>query len=204
LYARIYDHHGATARGLYYRLRWYPLHRYREIVRARIGPIEGLLVLDLGCGVGTYAIDLAARGAHVSAVDLSSSMLAHTRQRAIQAGVGARVDCIEADGLSWLGTCGGGFDLALAIGVFDYVDDPARWLHEIGRCCRALVATFPRRSAPQFVASWRYRRLGVTARVYDIEQVRGWLKASQFDRVRVVTPAFGGHVVLASRSGATS
>ncbi|HEY8207703.1 MAG TPA: methyltransferase domain-containing protein, partial [Myxococcaceae bacterium] len=41
-----------------------------------VGPVEGLRVLDAGCGTGRHAVRLAGRGAVVTGVDFSSGMLA--------------------------------------------------------------------------------------------------------------------------------
>jgi ubiquinone/menaquinone biosynthesis C-methylase UbiE len=198
-YLDIYRHHGVSPLGIYYWLRWHPLHRYRQIVRAALAEVDGQRIVDLGCGVGTYALDLAARGAHVTAVDVAPSMLAQTRRGAGLAGLDGRIDCIHADGAAWLAGSGRVFDVALAIGVFDYVDDPARWLRVIRHHCRMLIATFPRQSMRQMAASWRYRRAGLSSRVYTLEQLHRWLAASDWHSVRVTTPAFGGYVVIASR-----
>ncbi|MEZ5566184.1 MAG: class I SAM-dependent methyltransferase [Gammaproteobacteria bacterium] len=42
-------------------------------------------ILDLGCGTGTHAIELARRGHHVHGVDLSAAMLAIAREKGQQA-----------------------------------------------------------------------------------------------------------------------
>jgi magnesium-protoporphyrin O-methyltransferase len=44
-------------------------------------------VLDAGCGTGVLAMDLAARGASVVAIDLSPTLVDHARERADAAGV---------------------------------------------------------------------------------------------------------------------
>jgi len=44
-------------------------------------PIDGLRLLDAGCGAGWYAAELAARGAVVTAVDSSAAMIEHARAR---------------------------------------------------------------------------------------------------------------------------
>jgi SAM-dependent methyltransferase len=44
-------------------------------------------VLDVGCGTGRHAVELALRGMRVTGVDLSPGMLAEARKRAGEAGV---------------------------------------------------------------------------------------------------------------------
>jgi ubiquinone/menaquinone biosynthesis C-methylase UbiE len=59
-----------------------PLQALEEpIVRAVVGEVRGLDVLDLGCGTGRHALRLAAAGARVTAVDFSEGMLAEARKK---------------------------------------------------------------------------------------------------------------------------
>src|SRR5262245_54631977 len=51
-------------------------------VRAALGDVRGLTVLDLGCGTGRHALWLARQGAHVTALDFSVGMLAGARRKA--------------------------------------------------------------------------------------------------------------------------
>jgi len=58
----------------------------------------GARILDVGCGTGRHAIELAARGYHVTGIDLSSGMLlqAITKARA----VGVDVEWVHGDAAS--------------------------------------------------------------------------------------------------------
>ena len=58
----------------------------RDAMRATLAgwlpdDLHGRRVLDAGCGTGALAVELAARGASVVAVDLSPSLLTHAAQR---------------------------------------------------------------------------------------------------------------------------
>ena len=60
----------------------HPLPALEEpIVRQRVGAVEGLNVLDLGCGTGRHAFWLAEEGAVVTAVDFSPGMLQEAQSK---------------------------------------------------------------------------------------------------------------------------
>ena len=52
-------------------------------------------ILDIGCGTGRHAIELAERGYHVVGVDLSQSQLKRAREKAEEAGL--KMDFIQKD-----------------------------------------------------------------------------------------------------------
>ena len=52
-----------------------------------LGDVDGLDVLELGCGAAQWAIALAARGARVTGLDITAEQLAHARRAAEEAGV---------------------------------------------------------------------------------------------------------------------
>jgi ubiquinone/menaquinone biosynthesis C-methylase UbiE len=59
-----------------------PLVNLEEpFVRAALGEVRGLKVLDLGCGTGRHSLWLAEHGAEVTALDFSDGMLAAARQK---------------------------------------------------------------------------------------------------------------------------
>jgi ubiquinone/menaquinone biosynthesis C-methylase UbiE len=69
-WALVYDHDANPLVGL-----------EEPVVRAAVGEVRGLSVLDLGCGTGRHALWLAAAGASVTAVDFSEGMLAEARRK---------------------------------------------------------------------------------------------------------------------------
>jgi ubiquinone/menaquinone biosynthesis C-methylase UbiE len=64
------------------------------------GLTEEATVVDLGAGTGQFALAAAGRFAHVTAVDVSPTMLKVLRDRATAAGV-TNIDCEEAGFLSY-------------------------------------------------------------------------------------------------------
>ena len=62
----------------------------------RLGDVNGLEVLDYGCGHAMASVVLARRGARVTAFDLSPGYLGEARQRA--RANGATIDFVQADG----------------------------------------------------------------------------------------------------------
>jgi SAM-dependent methyltransferase len=77
-------------------------------------------ILDVPCGQGRHAVELAGRGLEVTGVDLSSEMLDLARAQALRKGV--RIECAERDmrNLPWPSR----FDGACCFGnSFGYMDD---------------------------------------------------------------------------------
>ncbi|WP_094605872.1 Ubiquinone biosynthesis O-methyltransferase, mitochondrial [Sporomusa silvacetica DSM 10669] len=54
-------------------------------------------LLDIGCGPGTYALPLAAKGVKVTGLDTASQMLSTLQHKADKAGLSAHIDCLHAD-----------------------------------------------------------------------------------------------------------
>ena len=89
-------------------------------------------VLDVGCGVATTAVEIAARhGATVTAVDISPVMLERATANARAAGVAHLVTVEEGDILN-LGYADESFDVVIAEAVTMFVDR-ARAAEELAR-----------------------------------------------------------------------
>ncbi|MGC4833462.1 class I SAM-dependent methyltransferase [Micromonospora vinacea] len=63
----------------------YNAYTDRPAMLALAGDVAGLDILDLGCGAGHYAAELLARGARVTGIDASATVLRHAHSRAAQA-----------------------------------------------------------------------------------------------------------------------
>jgi SAM-dependent methyltransferase len=83
---------------------------------ARVGPVAGLRVLDIGCGTGVTCAIWLAGGADVTGVDVSTPMLAVARDRS-----DGKARLIEADAAVWRDSSA--FDLAVSqFGVMFFAD----------------------------------------------------------------------------------
>jgi 2-polyprenyl-3-methyl-5-hydroxy-6-metoxy-1,4-benzoquinol methylase len=81
----------------------------------------GSRVLDVGCGVGRWSALLAKRGAHVTGMDLSPTMIDEARRRAEAHGVRDRCRFLVQD-LAQL-DAGEQFDLVLGVTVLQHILD---------------------------------------------------------------------------------
>jgi SAM-dependent methyltransferase len=66
-----------------------------DFLESEIGGDRSRRILDIGCGTGRHAVELAARGYRVTGIDLSESMLARARENARRRGV--QVEFLRAD-----------------------------------------------------------------------------------------------------------
>ncbi len=95
-----------------------------------IGEVRAAQVLDIGCGDGALAIELAGRGASVSGIDKDGGALEAARVRADRAGVTLR---LREGGAAALPFEDATFDRVIAVTVLCFVPDPDRAIGEMAR-----------------------------------------------------------------------
>jgi malonyl-CoA O-methyltransferase len=125
-WAATYDHDGN------------PLMALEEpVVKAALGDVRGLTVLDLGCGTGRYSIWLARAGAKVTAVDFSEGMLTEARKKLEQSAGQNResqpVRYIAADLHEPLQFAGASFDLVVSGLVLEHLREFGTFFGEVHR-----------------------------------------------------------------------
>ena len=106
-------------------------------VFALLQEVEGAVLLDLGCGMGTFAIEAAARGAFAIGVDPAPAAVRSAR--GVAAAEQARNAAFVRADAAMLPVACGAADVVLAADLTEHLDDVtlARILREAGRTLRA-------------------------------------------------------------------
>lgn len=89
-----------------------------DFIENEIGKYKGSKILDIGCGTGRHAIELARRGYNVTGVDLSEAMIEKAKEKAEDAGLNVDFQVADARSLPFdeqfdltIMLCEGGFPL---------------------------------------------------------------------------------------------
>jgi SAM-dependent methyltransferase len=190
---RLYDEEHALQRllrpGLFNR---------RELALEVAREYEAPSVLDVGGGSGRIGELLLAEGAsRYVDVDLSDRMLDLARDRLAR--FGDKVELVQGDFLTT--PLEDRFDLVLALGYFDYVEDAAAHTRRIGELCSgSAVASFPRwtwRKGP--IRKLRYEVINNCPIFdYDREQLRQLFGGAGFERI-VIRQGRSGFLMRADR-----
>lgn len=119
-------------------------HRYKDGAENPIGREEGIMfsllplvgagtqrtLLDVGCGIGTIALELQKRGYVVKGIDFSSVAVEKSRER----GLDAILSDVDRDGLKFPDRS---FDVVWAGDVIEHVFDPIYLIEEVARVLKS-------------------------------------------------------------------
>lgn len=124
----------------------FPAFKWRDIARHVPEDLTGWSALDIGCNSGFYAIELAKRGAKVTAIDKDPHFLRQAKWAVDKYKLGDRVTVAEAqvyDLAGWTTR----FDLVLFLGVFYHLRYPLLGLdmvaEKVGRLMVFQTLTMP-------------------------------------------------------------
>ena len=136
------------------------LMRYHDFFVARVR--SGQTVLDIGCGLGALARDVAERtGARVTGIDLSPENIRQARERFAH----SNIEYIQGDALTDLP--GRHFDVVIMSNVLEHIERRVEFIQQVNRRIQ------PRRwliRVPVFERDWRVplkRELGLEWRLDD-------------------------------------
>jgi len=119
--------------------------------------MEGLSILDFGCGCGGFAVACAKKGATVVGIDASECAIAAATRLASQEGVGERCHFIVG-----LEVQGNGFDLVLAKDVLEHIDDDVGWIAGVAKALKRdgrLIFATQNKSSLNYLIEGAYHRL---------------------------------------------
>lgn len=103
-----------------------------DFITARLGLSPGAKVLDVPCGHGRHAVELARRGFLLTGIDQTAEDIAEARRRAREGGLQAEFEARDMRDLPWEAA----FDGAFCMGnSFGYLDDAgnAAFLRAVSR-----------------------------------------------------------------------
>ena len=110
--------------------------------------IEGKRILDIGCGTGRMSLELAQRGARVTGIDFSQTMLDMAKAVARQSGLEDKCTFVLDDFTKHIFK--EKFDISLALGLFDYTKEPEIFLRKIRELTKErFLASYPSKYAFQ-------------------------------------------------------
>jgi len=115
-----------------------PIVEQRVRTRALLALKAGQRGLEIGCGVGFLACEMAREvgpNGRIVCLDYSPDMIAATRKRAEHEGMADRLQCVVGDATK-LDFPSGSFDFVVAVQVYLYVDEIDRALAEAARVLR--------------------------------------------------------------------
>lgn len=95
--------------------------------------LDGLAILDIGCGAGLLSEPLARLGARMTAIDPAHRNIAVARAHAAKGGLAIDYRCMSVEDLA---AAGARFDAVLAMEVLEHVSDVANFLRHASSLVR--------------------------------------------------------------------
>lgn len=154
-------------------------------------------VLDVGCGSGPLFRPLASRGIRVTGIEPAPDM-AELAEREASAFPGL-VD-VRRQGWEDLQD-ENSYDLAVALGVFDYVGNSVELLRVLGRAADRVVGSFPNQGVRTELRRFRYGRHGVDVFGYPRERLNSIAQSAGMEIEQLRALGRAGAAVLFRRSG---
>jgi 2-polyprenyl-6-hydroxyphenyl methylase/3-demethylubiquinone-9 3-methyltransferase len=143
----------------------------------RLNSLNGLRILDIGCGGGILSEPLARLGATVVGADPSEKNIAVAREHAAQAGLAVDYRATTAEALT---AAGEQFDMVLAMEVVEHVTDVAVFV--------GLAAELVKPGGLLFVATLNRTMKSFALAIVGAEYVLRWLPRGTHRWDKFVTP----------------
>jgi SAM-dependent methyltransferase len=155
------------------------------------GTLGAERVIDIGCGSGPLFAPLAERGVHITGIDPAEAMVALARERAAEF-----PGLVEVEQRGWQQVNEhDAYDVAIALGVFDYVDDPSDLLGRMGQAAVDVIASFPSPGLRLVLRKVRYGARGVGVHGYAATRFSELAADSGMEVVERIPLDRAGHIV---------
>jgi len=168
------------------------------------GDVRGCRILDVGCGDGELAVRLAALGAQVTGVDVSSSMIGAARARAERSGVAVTFCEARAEALPFAADS---FDLVVAVTVLCFIGNALPTFREASRVLapggRLVIGELGRHStwsAQRRLRAWLGDPLWRRARFRTAGELRGAAESAGLEVQALRGAVFYPRVAFAARA----
>ncbi|MGB5563412.1 MAG: bifunctional 2-polyprenyl-6-hydroxyphenol methylase/3-demethylubiquinol 3-O-methyltransferase UbiG [Sedimenticolaceae bacterium] len=168
-----------------------PLHEINPLrldyIDERVG-LNGKTVLDVGCGGGILAESMAARGAHVTGIDMGEAPLEVARLHLLESGQQVDYRQITAEQLAE--EMPGRFDAVTCMEMLEHVPDPA----SVIAACAALV----RRGGQVFFSTINRNPKSYLFAIVGAEYVLRMLPRGTHDYAKFIRPSELSHWIRAA------
>jgi len=159
-----------------------PLHKINPIRLDYIDrqvKLAGATVLDVGCGGGLLAENMAARGANVTGIDRSPKALGVARLHSEQSGVA--VEYVENDAETWAENHAECYDAVTCLEVLEHVPDVPRTI----AACAAMIKP----GGHFFFATLNRNPTSYIKAILGAEYILGWLPKGTHDYAKFIKPS---------------
>jgi SAM-dependent methyltransferase len=157
-------------------------------------------VLDVGCGSGPLFEPLATRGITVVGIDPAPAMVQLAEAEAQRFPGKVKVQQRGWEDINESNA----YDMAVALGVFDYVEKPTELLTKMGRAATYVVASFPSPGLRLQLRRVRYGMRGVGVHGYDRNDLVLLARNSGLEIVELSPLGRAGHLAAFRRPEAGS
>jgi len=159
-----------------------PLHKINPLRLDYIGRqmrMSEAAILDVGCGGGLLAENMAARGATVTGIDRSPRALGVARLHSEQSGVA--VEYVETDAESWAETHPEAYDAVTCLEVLEHVPDVPRTI--------AACASMIKPGGHFFFATLNRNPVSYIKAILGAEYILGWLPKGTHEYAKFIKPS---------------
>ena len=165
-----------------------PLHKINPLRLDYIAaqrPFTDASILDVGCGGGLLAENMAARGATVTGLDRSPRALGVARAHSQQSGVA--VEYIENDAETWAASHAEAYDVVTCLEVLEHVPDVPRTV----AACAAMIKP----GGHFFFATLNRNPVAYIKAILGAEYILGWLPKGTHDYAKFIKPSEMNRVI---------